>query len=316
MNEHGALHIKHRPKDLDGIVGNEATVRSLRAIIERKPSDRPRAYLFYGPKGCGKTTMARIVAAEFGAIGMDLSEIDVADFRGIETARKIRERMNYKPMEGSVRAYLLDECHMLTTEAQTALLKALEDTPEHVCFLLCTTEPNKLKGTVRDRCHKAEVRTIPEEDLDQLLRDVAKAEDKAVSRKAREKIASMCEGSPRAALTMLDAVIDLPRREQAESVKAIEDAEKQAIDLCRAIANKRPWTEIKEIIAGLRKTTGAEEARRAIMGYFTSAMLGKGSDKSAYLFLDAFRETTYDNGWAEIVMAAWELMQGGDIEPF
>jgi DNA polymerase-3 subunit gamma/tau len=316
-NNHGVLHIKYRPKTLGEVVGNRALVRSLEALLERESGDRPRSYLLHGPSGCGKTTIARILAAELGARGMDFTEIDVADYRGIDTVRKLRERIQLMPMEGDTKAYILDECHQLSKDAQSALLKSLEDTPPHVCFFLCTTDPQKLLPTVRNRCQQLAVESLDEEDIDRLLKNVVTAEKKSSSQKSREKIISLCKGSPRAALTMLDAVIDLPRREQAGAVRAVEDMEKQAIDLCRAIAKKRPWPEIVKIIATLRKTTEAEEVRRAIMGYFTSVMLGDGSsDKSAYLFLDAFREPTYNNGWAEIVMSAWELVQGGDIEPF
>ena len=309
MNEHGALHIKYRPDVLSGIVGNKSLVKSLDAILKRKPNDRPRAYLFHGPSGCGKTTMARIMATELGASGMDFTEIDVADYRGIDTIRKLRERLQLRPVDGDIRAYILDEVHMLTKEAQTALLKSLEDTPAHVCFFLCTTEPTKLLPTIRNRCQQMAVGSLNEDDLDRLLKNVAMAEKKSSSQKSREKIISMCKGSPRAALTMLDSVIDLPRKEQADAVKNIEDAEKVVIDLCRALVKGESWNKVKDIIADLRKTENPETVRRAILGYFTSVILGNDGGK-AYLVLDAFRDPTYDNDWAAIVMAAWEVCNG------
>lgn len=309
MNKHGALHIKHRPKTLDEVVGNKSLVKSLEALLKRKASDRPRSYLFHGPSGCGKTTMARIMAAELGAKGMDFTEIDVADYRGIDTIRKLRERLQLRPVDGDVRAYILDETHMLTKEAQTALLKSLEDTPAHVCFFLCTTEPAKLLPTIRNRCQQMAVRALGEEEVEELLQGVAKAEEKRLSRKAREKIVSLCKGSPRTALTMLDSVIDLPRKEQADAVKSIEDAEKAVIDLCRALIKGESWNKVKDIIADLRKTENPETVRRAILGYFTRVILGNDGGK-AYLVLDAFREPTYDNDWAGIVMAAWEVCNG------
>ena len=306
MSEHGALHIKYRPQILDEVVGNESLVKSLKAILNREANDRPRSYLFHGPSGCGKTTMARILASELGAKGLDFTEIDVADYRGIDTIRKLRERIQLRPMEGNVKAYILDEVHMLTKEAQTALLKSLEDTPEHACFFLCTTEPTKLLPTIRNRCHQMAVASLNGEELNHLLQGIASMEDKTVSRKAREKIVSLCKGSPRSALTMLDSVIDLPRKEQADAIKSIEDSQKQIIDLCRALIAGNGWNKVRGIITDLRKTEEPEGVRRAILGYFTSVILGKDGGK-AYLALDAFREPTYDNGWAGICTAAWEI---------
>jgi DNA polymerase-3 subunit gamma/tau len=313
--EHGALHIKHRPDTLDEVVGNKALVKSLKALLKRKASDRPRSYLLHGPSGCGKTTMARILATELGAKGMDFTEIDVADYRGIDTIRKLRERIQLMPMEGNTKAYILDECHQLSKDAQSALLKSLEDTPPHVCFFLCTTDPQKLLPTVKNRCQQLAVEPLNEDDLEELLETIIEKEGKRAGRRTRKKIVSLCKGSPRSALTMLDSVIDLPRKEQADAVKSIEDSEKAVIDLCRALIKKRPWPEIKDIIAGLRKTENAETVRRAIMGYFTAVILGDNGG-NAYLVLDAFREPTYDNDWAEIAMSAWELVQNGDVEPF
>ena len=309
-NMHGALHIKYRPTSLDGVIGNATLIKSLRGILKRKHEDRPRAYLLHGPSGCGKTTVARILATEFGASGLDFTEIDIADYRGIDTIRKLRERIQLQPMEeGGVKAYILDEAHMLTKEAQTALLKSLEDTPEHVVFFLCTTEPEKLLLTIRNRCHQFAVSVLSEEDINDLLKRVADIEDKKTSRKARQKIASSCQGSPRLALTMLDGIIDLPRGEQEVAVKTIEDQQKVVIDLCRAMVRMESWNRVKSIISELRKTSEPEEVRRAVLGYFTSVLLGN-NPGTAYLVLDAFSEPTYDTGWAGIATAAWLVCNG------
>ena len=129
------LHLDYRPKNLEELFGNKTTVNSLDAIIKRE-DDIPHAFLFAGPSGCGKTTLARIVAGALEVSDRDFVEINAANNRGIETARDILRTMGFKPVSGPVRVYLLDEVHMGTRDFQTALLKALEDTPSHVYFLL------------------------------------------------------------------------------------------------------------------------------------------------------------------------------------
>ena len=153
------LHIDYRPADFDEILGNEETIKSIKSILARD-EDRPHAWMFVGPSGCGKTTLARIVSAALGcppkinkAANLDFQEINTSDMRGIDTAREILKTMNFAPVNtaSKCRVYILDECHQATKDFQNSLLKALEDTPDHVYFLLCTTDPSKLLKTIKNR---------------------------------------------------------------------------------------------------------------------------------------------------------------------
>ena len=192
------LYKKYRPKKLKDIKENEKLVAALTKQLSN-PDECPSVFLFHGGTGCGKTTLARIIANELKVKGNDYKEIDVADFNGIETARGIRSKMGFKAQESKFRIFVLDECHMLTGAAQNAFLKTLEDTPKHVKFILCTTEPNKLKPTFRGRCQQYQVSQltedgmiseVKEEESDKFLADL---QNDSFKDKAINKIASFID---------------------------------------------------------------------------------------------------------------------------
>src|SRR5213593_3679046 len=166
-----ALYRKYRPQDFDEVVGQEAVVRTLRNAIER--DQLRQAYLFAGPRGTGKTSMARILAKALNcAMGpttapdgtcqacvsisagtsLDVIEMDAASQRGIDDIREIRERVVLQPAEGRYKVYILDEAHQLTDAAWNALLKLIEEPPPHLVFVFCTTDLSKVLPTVRSRC--------------------------------------------------------------------------------------------------------------------------------------------------------------------
>ena len=144
------LYKRFRPKSLDAVVGNGGTVAALQKFL--KKGNLPHTILFKGPSGCGKTTLARILAKELGCGVLDLREYNSADFRGIDTIRDISRIMTNAPAAGNCRVFILDEAHQLSKDAQNAALKILEDTPKHVYFFICTTDPQKLIATIRSRC--------------------------------------------------------------------------------------------------------------------------------------------------------------------
>ena len=196
------LHIDKRPKDFDEFVGNKATVTSLKSLIARE--DRPHVLLFHGPSGCGKTTLARIFAGKLGCDAKSIIEINTSDERGIATARNILDKMRYKAIGSDVRIYILDEVHSTTKDFQNAMLKGLEDTPPHVYFILCTTNPQGLLVTVRNRCTTLPVVKLSEKRLMYLLRKFTDKDGAFL-----KVIANYAEGCPRQALIILDQIIDI-----------------------------------------------------------------------------------------------------------
>jgi DNA polymerase III gamma/tau subunit len=255
---------------------------------------------------CGKTTLARIAAAQLGCSDMDLVEVDSADFRGIDTVRDIRRQMGLSPLAGSCRVWILDEIHRATVDAMSALLKALEDTPPHVYFMLATTDPQKLLPTILSRCTELKVAPLEEEQIVRLLHRVTKQEGKSVPMPVLKQIAMNSLGHPRAALVMLDKIIDLPEASMNRAVEKAAVEQSQIIDLCRMLMKKANWKQVSGVLKGL-KDQAPEDVRRAVLGY-CSAVLLSGDEPKAFVVMDAFRAPTYDLGWPGIVMACYEIV--------
>src|SRR5919205_394633 len=220
-----ALYRKYRPQTFEEVVGQEAVVRTLTNAIT---SEKVRqAYLFAGPRGTGKTSLARILAkcvncargpttapdgtchscvAIANGTSLDVIEMDAASQRGIDDIRDIRDRVVLQPVEGQMKVYILDEAHQLTDAAWNALLKMIEEPPPHLLFVFCTTELQKVLPTVRSRCQTF-VFSLPRlPDLVRYLRRVADAETIDVPDAALALIARSARGSFRDAVSTLDQV--------------------------------------------------------------------------------------------------------------
>jgi len=218
-----ALYRKWRSRDFDELVGQEHVSTTLRNALR---TDRvAHAYLFCGPRGTGKTSVARILAKAVNCLApederpcneciicqsinegraMDLIEIDAASNRGIDEIRDLREKVHYAPSEMRTKLYIVDEVHMLTNEAFNALLKTLEEPPPHVMFVLATTEPHKIPPTVLSRCQRFDFRRIPLQQIVAHLETICQAEGFAVEPAALEFIGRAATGSLRDAISLLD----------------------------------------------------------------------------------------------------------------
>lgn len=221
-----ALYRKWRPKDFDDVVGQAHITETLQKAID---TDKvAHAYLFSGPRGTGKTSTAKIFARAMNCIhgptshpcnecevcrhimsgeSMDVVEIDAASNRSIEDIRTLRETIKFMPAEGHKKIYIIDEVHMLTTEAFNALLKTLEEPPSHVIFILATTEPERIPMTILSRCQRYEFRRITSGDIAKRLLYITNEEHIDLTKGAAHILAVQADGGMRDALSMLDQCV-------------------------------------------------------------------------------------------------------------
>lgn len=204
-----ALYRKHRPKKLDDVVGQEHITTTLKNAL--KSGRVSHAYLFVGPRGVGKTSIARILAHEINdlpytddSVHFDIIEIDAASNRRIDEIRDLRDKVHIAPTSAKYKVYIIDEVHMLTKEAFNALLKTLEEPPAHVVFILATTEAHKLPDTIISRTQRFTFRPIDQQKIVDHLRAIAKDENIKVSDEALALIAEHGDGSFRDSISLLD----------------------------------------------------------------------------------------------------------------
>lgn len=205
-----ALYRKYRPQTFNDIVGQNHIVSVLKNAIDKNQISH--AYLFYGSRGTGKTSIAKIFANEvngneiYQKENVDIIEIDAASNNGVDEVRDIKEAIKFLPTEGKYKVYIVDEVHMLTTAAFNALLKTLEEPPAHVIFILATTEIHKIPATILSRCQRFEFKNLSQEQLIDRLRYIAKEENLVIEDEAIEKIATLAKGGLRDAISILDQV--------------------------------------------------------------------------------------------------------------
>jgi len=202
------LYRKYRSRDLDEVVGQEHITTPLKHAL--KSGKLAHAYLFTGPRGVGKTSVARILAYAINDLpysedsNLDIIEIDAASNRRIDEIRDLRDKVNIAPAKAKYKVYIIDEVHMLTREAFNALLKTLEEPPEHVVFILATTEAHKLPDTIISRTQRYSFKPVQKQKVVDHLRSISKKEKILIDDDALELIADHGEGSFRDSISLLD----------------------------------------------------------------------------------------------------------------
>lgn len=296
----------HRPTTFKDVVGQPEAVKVLTGLL-KKPEKFPHAILLSGPSGCGKTTIARIIRRKINCAKIDFAELDCADFRGIETVREVRRRLSLQPLGGDSRLWLIDEAHKLTNDAQTALLKNLEEPPAHAYFIIATTDPQKLISTIHTRVTHITLRAIGPKDMAALIARVLKAEGAKLSEEVVERLVDASEGSARKALVILHQIIEIEDEEDQLEAISRSDASRQAIEIARALFRKAPWGEVAKILKGL-KDEEPESLRHLILGYATTILLSGGKQSSrAAMIIDTFRDNWYDCKRAGLVASCYEV---------
>ncbi len=235
MDGEVSLYRKWRPQNFGEVVGQSHIVQTLKNMV--KSGRINHAYLFTGPRGTGKTSVARILAKAVNCtqyedgepcgectfcssiakgISLDILEIDAASNRGIEEIKDLRGKVHFTPAQLKYKVYIIDEVHMLTTEAFNALLKTLEEPPTFVIFVLATTEPHKVPLTIASRCLRFDFRNLREEDMVGLLQRISAKEDFSISDKALFMLVEAAQGSLRDALTYLEQVESFAGKEMKD----------------------------------------------------------------------------------------------------
>ncbi len=202
---HQTLYRKYRPQNFDEVAGQAHITDTLKQAI--KKNSWSHAYIFAGPRGTGKTSIARIFAKEIGTKPVDIYEIDAASNRGIDDIRSIRDSVATLPFESKKKVYIIDEAHMLTKEAWNALLKTLEEPPEHVQFIFATTEIEKIPDTILSRCETFHVKKPDTKTLSDVLLSAVKNEGYSIDKEALRLITLLGDGSFRDAYGILQKVI-------------------------------------------------------------------------------------------------------------
>ena len=301
------LYRKYRPQNLSEMVCNEATIKSLKAELE----NGSHVFLFTGPAGCGKTTLARIIAKEVGAGDLSIKEINSAENRGIDTAREVQEQMRYNPSDGDALVWIFDECHQWLAPVQNAFLKALEDTPDHVYFFLCTTDPQKLITPLKTRCSIINVTPLTDDEMTYLLKRTARAEGIKMGSEVYERICELAQGGSRKGLKLLSKVLYLESDEERLEVLKIGDASDnpETIELCRALLQKGcTWSKLAFLLKTL-DLSEPERVRQAVMGYMNSVLLNGKANVEVVSAMQAFSNAdTYRNGKFAITVACLDYL--------
>jgi DNA polymerase-3 subunit gamma/tau len=304
-----ALYRKWRPQKWDEVVGQQHIVQTLRNAVTGERV--AHAYLFSGPRGTGKTTVARLLAKAVNCLGEDLSarpcnqcdhcvavnegrfldliEIDAASNTSVDDVRDLRGKINFSPNQGRYKVYIIDEVHMLSTAAFNALLKTLEEPPPHAIFVLATTEMHKIPATVLSRCQRHEFRRVPVDDIVRQLGQIIQVEGIQAEPEALTLISRQATGSLRDAISLLDLMASTGQKISLELTQTVlgTAANQTVLDLADAILDKRPDAGLETIHHALDAGADARLLARQIVDYLRALLLVKlGNEAQADLAAD------------------------------
>jgi DNA polymerase-3 subunit gamma/tau len=300
-NNNLVLYRKYRPQSFADVMGQEHVVKTLTNALSS--GMHSHAYLFCGPRGSGKTTIARLLAKSLNCEGrkpdefepcnkcssclevneghsIDLIEIDAASNRGVDEIRELREGIRFRPVKSKHKVFIIDESHQLTKEAANALLKTLEEPPSHAIFILATTEVHKMIPTIVSRCQRFDFRKLTLAEIISTLETIVKKEGAKVEKPALELIALNSGGALRDALGLLDQVLTFSGKKEiikAEDIKELLGMVDTKIvsDFFDILCQKKTGEAIEYLNKLLEKGKDVQELARAIVNYLRQGLMLK-----------------------------------------
>ena len=295
---------KYRPKNLDEFFGNKAVVKVAQGLIDDEEG-RAQTYLFTGMRGCGKTTLAKLLATEFGADDSAVVEIDCSQDRSIEMVRNVHKMMSSPPLVGTAKAFIVDESHLLPSLTMQGFLKDTEEPPDHAYFFLCSTEPNRIIGTLRDRCLELELKRLNTKEATDFMGTICNQEKVDFTNKLVKAILKVSEGNPRKILKALYLAKHSDVESLKELLRYVDEDDPDIKALCRRFLYKKGV--LLDVLASL-KDKEPETTRRAVLSYMQKVILNpKDSDAGikAVQVAECFSEFP-SNGFIDIILASFE----------
>lgn len=303
------LYKKYRPKDFDEVAGNESIVQSLKEKLSN--DSLPHFIIFAGPPGCGKTTLSRILKKKLQVRDLDFTEINAANANGVEVARQVAEKCLYRPLGKSKnRLWLFDEAHRLTSACFAAMLKTLEDTPDHAYFIFASSEAQKFPEAIKSRATIFTLRPLNDDQMRELLSNICDREDIDIPEEAIDKIVEVSNGQSRNALVALDSIKDLKKEKMVNAIEKIAESESKCFELLKALLwGDGRWNKIADILKNFEEDP--EQTRRYLMTVACNRLRdsSKKDHDKCFQLAYSMRKPFYDNGMNDLIFACRDFFE-------